>query len=223
MRINADFTRRAVVTPEQHEWVASPQGGVERVMLDRVGAEKARATSLVRYARGSHFPPHEHPGGEEILVLSGTFSDDSGDFPAGWYVRNPPGSAHRPESKPGATLFVKLWQMPPEEERQVRVDTNDPAAWRHEGEGREVCPLYASAAERVCLARLAAGQALPLEATLGAELLVLAGELDLDGDTLAQGSWLRLPPGDTPILVAGGAGATCYLKRDHLGEIRAPA
>ncbi len=91
MRINADFTRRAAVTPEQHEWVASPQGGVERVMLDRVGAEKARATSLVRYAQGSHFPPHEHPGGEEILVLSGTFSDESGDFPARLVCAQPAG------------------------------------------------------------------------------------------------------------------------------------
>ncbi|SDO17066.1 anti-ECFsigma factor, ChrR [Halomonas shengliensis] len=223
MRINADFTRRAAVTPDQHQWVASPQGGVERVMLDRVGAEKARATSLVRYARGSHFPPHEHPGGEEILVLSGTFSDESGDFPAGWYVRNPPGSAHRPASEPGATIFVKLWQMPPEDHRQVRVDTYDPAAWRREEEGREVCPLFESAAERVSLERLAAGQALPVEATRGAELLVLAGELVLEDDTLTEGSWLRLPPGDTPRLLAGAKGVTCYLKRDHLGEIRVPA
>ncbi|MGE4533624.1 cupin domain-containing protein [Halomonas sp.] len=223
MRINADFTRRAAVTPDQHQWVASPQGGVERVMLDRVGAEKARATSLVRYAQGSHFPPHEHPGGEEILVLSGTFSDESGDFPAGWYVRNPPGSAHRPASEPGATIFVKLWQMPPEDDRQVRVDTHDPAAWHREEEGREVCPLFESAAERVSLERLAPGQVLPVEATRGAELLVLAGELRLGEDTLTEGSWLRLPPGDTPRLLAGAKGVTCYLKRDHLGEIRVPA
>jgi len=223
MRINADFSQRAAVTPEQHEWVASPQGGVERVMLDRVGAEKARATSLVRYAPDSYFPPHEHPGGEEILVLSGTFSDESGDFPAGWYVRNPPGSAHRPASAPGATIFVKLWQMSAEDDRQVRVDTRDPAAWRREGEGREVCPLFESAAERVCLERLAPGQALMLEARQGAELLVLAGELSLDGAALGEGSWLRLPAGDTPALVAGEQGATFYLKTDHLAEIRAPA
>lgn len=67
MRLNADFSRRAIVTPEQYQWVASPQSGVERVMLDRVGEEKARATSIVRYAPGSWFPQHPHPGGEEIL------------------------------------------------------------------------------------------------------------------------------------------------------------
>lgn len=40
MLIHADFTRRAALTPEQHQWIKSPQNGVERVMLDRVGAEK---------------------------------------------------------------------------------------------------------------------------------------------------------------------------------------
>ena len=73
MLIHADFSRRALVLPHQHRWTPSPQAGVERVMLDRVGAEKGHATSLVRYAAGSNFPVHYHPGGEEILVLSGAF------------------------------------------------------------------------------------------------------------------------------------------------------
>ena len=83
MLINADFSCRAALTAEQHQWIKSPQNGVERVMLDRVGAEKARATSLVRYAPNSHFPHHQHPGGEEILVLSGTFSANDKHYPAG--------------------------------------------------------------------------------------------------------------------------------------------
>ena len=86
MLIHADFSRRAIVTPNQHQWVPSPMAGVERVMLDRVGEEKARATSIVRYASNSHFPRHHHPGGEEIFVLSGTFSDERIDTsdPANW-------------------------------------------------------------------------------------------------------------------------------------------
>lgn len=73
MRIHADFTRRVNLSTDDMPWVPSPQAGVERRMLDRIGQEKARATSLVRYAPGSVFPAHAHPGGEEILVLSGTF------------------------------------------------------------------------------------------------------------------------------------------------------
>lgn len=111
MLINADFSHQASVTADEHQWIKSPQKGVERVMLDRIGAEKARATSLVRYAPNSYFPHHLHPSGEEILVLSGTFSADDDDYPAGWYLRNPPTSGHQPHSSEGAIIFVKLRQM----------------------------------------------------------------------------------------------------------------
>jgi anti-sigma factor ChrR (cupin superfamily) len=134
MLIHADFSRRAAVAPHQYLWVASPQTGVERVMLDRVGEEQARATSIVRYAPGARYPHHLHPGGEEILVLSGCFSDGDAHYPAGWYVRNPPGSGHQPYSAGGALIFVKLHQMPPEETRAVRIDSGDPSSWqRREG------------------------------------------------------------------------------------------
>jgi|TARA_A100001518_G_C1227182_1_gene79618 anti-sigma factor ChrR (cupin superfamily) len=132
MRINADFSRRASLAPEDHEWVKSPQNGVERVMLDRIGEEKARATSLVRYAPNSYFPHHLHPGGEEILVLSGTFSADDTHYPAGWYVRNPPASGHRPYSDEGAVIFVKLRQMSPDEAQHVAIDTHDGANWQRQ-------------------------------------------------------------------------------------------
>lgn len=53
MLINADFSRPAIVAADQYHWVASPQSGVERVMLDCVGSNRAPATSIVRYAPGS--------------------------------------------------------------------------------------------------------------------------------------------------------------------------
>lgn len=159
MLVNADFAHPAIVAPHQYRWTSSPQGGVERVMLDRVGAERARATSIVRYASGSRFPRHLHPGGEEILVLSGTFSDENGDYPAGWYLRNPPGSSHQPFSAEGAVIFVKLWQMRSDEDRRVRIDTRDPKAWRH-CDGREVRALFADEIESVCLQRVPAGERL---------------------------------------------------------------
>lgn len=129
MQINADLSLPAIITPDAWRWVPSPQPGVERVMLDRSGGEVARATSIVRYAPRSVFPRHQHPGGEEILVLSGTFSDETQDAPAGWYLRNPPGSSHQPSSAEGAVIFVKLWQMRPSQSSAVRVNTQDPAHW----------------------------------------------------------------------------------------------
>ncbi|HCF1528784.1 TPA: cupin domain-containing protein [Pseudomonas aeruginosa] len=215
MRINADFSRRAIVTPEQYQWVASPQGGVERMMLDRIGAEKARATSIVRYAPDSRFPHHPHPGGEEILVLSGVFSEDDRHYPAGWYLRNPPGSSHAPSSHEGADIFVKLWQMQPGEQRNVRINTHDPAAWQRR-DGREVCPLFSDAFERVSVQRLAPLEALLTDSADGIELLVLTGEVITDGQSCERGSWVRLPVGERPEITAGTHGATVYLKTGHL-------
>ncbi|RSF00451.1 cupin domain-containing protein [Achromobacter aegrifaciens] len=217
MLINADFSRNAIVTPEQYQWVPSPQHGVERMMLDRVGGEQARATSIVRYAPDSRFPPHAHPGGEEILVLSGTFSDASGDYPAGWYLRNPPGSAHAPSSRNGATILVKLGQMPADEQSVVRIDTRDPAAWTRE-RGGKICPLYSASYEQTCLRRLPAHAPLPRTAAVDAEILVLAGSIADGQASYPQGSWLRLARGAQAALDAGAAGATVYLKTNHLPD-----
>ena len=218
MLINADFSRPAALTFKDYKWIASPQAGVERVMLDRMGEERARATSIVRYAAGARFPHHQHPGGEEILVLSGTFSDEDGHYPAGWYLRNPPGSGHRPFSDEGAVIFVKLWQMPGHETRCVRIDTNDPASWRRDGE-REICQLFSADAEQVCLQRLTGGQAVLPDPVDGAELLVLAGALRAGGQSYERGSWVRLPAGAYPEFVAAAEGASFYLKTGHLRDV----
>src|SRR6202163_3148780 len=124
MLINAELTERAVVETVDLPWTPSPMPGVARKMLERDGAEVARATSLVRYAAGSRFERHEHGGGEEILVLDGVLSDEQGDYPAGTYIRNPPGSSHAPFSKPGCTLFVKLRQFQADDDAGTVIDTN---------------------------------------------------------------------------------------------------
>lgn len=221
MLINADFSSRAALAVEDQQWVNSPQSGVERIMLDRVGEEKARATSLVRYAPNSYFPHHLHPGGEEILVLSGTFSADDKHYPAGWYLRNPPSSGHTPYSDEGAVIFVKLRQMPSDEDRYVAIDTHDDGNWTRQG-NRDVCALFSDDGEQVSLQRLTAGDVLFDEDIIsgvgagGAELLVVEVSL-LDGDKVYQrDSWIRLPVGEQSKIKAGLEGATVYVKRGHL-------
>src|SRR5690242_11505325 len=122
MEINADFSRRVVVHAARLPWAPSPMAGVERRMLDRIGDEVARATSIVRYAPGSRFSPHTHAGGEEFLVLQGVFQDEHGEYPTGSYVRNPPTSRHTPGSAVGCVLFVKLWQFDPADRKEVKVN-----------------------------------------------------------------------------------------------------
>lgn len=112
MELHADFDQRVVLNTVVLPWLASPMPGVERKLLDRRGGEVARATSIVRYSPGSRFQRHDHGGGEEILVLEGVFEDDHGRDPAGSWLRNPPGSTHRPLSESGCTIWVKTGHLP---------------------------------------------------------------------------------------------------------------
>lgn len=174
-------------------------------MLDRIGAEVARATSIVRYAPRSHFSPHTHGGGEEFLVLEGVFQDERGDYPAGTYVRNPPTSRHTPGSEPGCIIFVKLWQFDPDDRTSVRIETDF-----------KPMLLYSDAREHVRLEHWAPGARIALDAPGGVELLVLAGTFEERGERYAEQSWLRLPAGETLQAVAGKDGARVWLKSGHL-------
>jgi anti-sigma factor ChrR (cupin superfamily) len=89
--------------------------GVERMMLDRIGDEVARATSLVRYAPNSTFSPHVHGGGEEFFVLEGEFGDKHRTYPAGTWVRYPDQSSHNAFTRDeGAMLYLKAGHLPPD-------------------------------------------------------------------------------------------------------------
>ena len=150
MELNADFSQRIAVHAARLPWVASPIPGVDRRMLDRIGDEVARATSVVRYAPGSRFSAHTHAGGEEFLVLDGIFQDEHGDYPAGSYVRNPPTSRHTPGSAPGCTLFVKLWQFDLEDRTSVRRDAQALVYARAQGRpGVEIASLFHDRREEV--------------------------------------------------------------------------
>lgn len=216
MEINSDFTRRVVIRTDDLPWVASPEPGVERRRLDRIGDEVARATSLVRYAPAGRFAAHEHGLGEEFLVLDGVFSDEHGDYPRGTYVRNPPGSRHAPRSGPGCVIFVKLRQMGPAERRRVVVDTGS-ATWRSHASGRASLILHEGAdGERVTLERLEAGAALDGEDCPGGEeIFILSGDLADEHGRYAPRTWIRNPDGFRRILASGG-GALYWAKRGHL-------
>ncbi len=209
MEINADFTQRVVVHAARLPWVPSPMAGVERRMLDRIGDEVARATSIVRYAPNSQFSPHTHGGGEEFLVLEGVFQDEHGDFPAGSYVRNPPTSRHTPGSAPGGTLFVKLWQFDLADRQEVKLDTTTTAYMSVANRpGVELMPLFRDEHEEVRLERWAPGSSITLPLPGGAELLVLDGTLEESGEQLQSQSWLRLPAGSALRAKAGPGGST---------------
>ena len=222
MKLNADFSKRAVVHAAALAWTASPVPGVERRMLDRIGDEVARATSIVRYAPRSCFPPHVHGGGEEFLVLEGVFQDEQGDFPAGSYVRNPPQSHHTPGSAPGCTLFVKLWQFDPADRTHVVVDTNNAALHAVKGrDGVRALPLFRDAREEVRLEQWAPGTAIEADPEGGLEVFVVAGGFRESGETYGTQSWLRLPIGAHFSARAAGDGCRVWIKEGHLRHVQA--
>ncbi len=196
VELNSDFSQRVVMHGADIPWLDSPMAGVLRRMLDRIGDEVARATTIVRYAPGSHFSPHVHTGGEEFLVLEGVFQDEHGDFPAGCYIRNPPQSRHTPGSEPGCTIFVKLWQFDPADRTHVRLQTDkmgritsplDPAI--------AITPLYQDSFETVQIEYWQANSSITFDCDLHTELLVLQGQIIEQQDLLEPQSWLRVPAG----------------------------
>ena len=221
MKLNADFSARAVVHAAQVPWVPSPMRGVERRMLERIGEEVARATSIVRYAPHSHFSAHRHGGGEEFLVLDGVFEDEHGQYPPGSYIRNPPTSAHTPGSTPGCVLFVKLWQFAPEDRTHVRIDAGKMPFLRvGDRAAVELLPLFEDADEYVRLERWAPGARISLESPGGIEVLVLEGSFDEGGERFEPQSWLRIPVGSALAAHAGPAGCKVWMKTGHLARVR---
>lgn len=223
MKVNADFTQRVVIRPEDYDWVASPASGVDRMMLDRIGDEVARATTIVRFAPNSTFDAHTHGGGEEYLVLEGVFSDEHGDYPAGTYVRNPIGTAHRPHIGPeGATILVKLHQFDEDDQAQFAVDTKNAAFQPGLVDGLSVLSLHSSASENVALVRWAPGTEFSAHSHWGGEeIFVLEGTFEDEHGSYPKGTWIRSPhlSRHTPF---SKEGCLIYVKTGHLANAPLP-
>jgi len=223
MNINADFDKRVLMHSDEIDWLASPMPGVDRRMLDRIGDEVARATTIVRYAANSKFSAHTHTGGEEFIVLDGVFQDEHGDFPVGSYIRNPPTTSHTPGSDDGCVIFVKLWQFDLDDRTQVMIDMNKNTSVDAAGrDGVAVMPLFSDADETVTMETWDAGAHVDMDLPLGGEFLVLDGGFREGGDDLRKHSWLRLPVGNNLSAIAGKQGAKVWIKTGHLHHAKAP-
>lgn len=216
MELNADFGQRVVIRPEDHHWRPSPAAGVERMMLDRIGDEVARATTIVRFAPNSAFDRHTHGGGEEFLVLQGVFSDEHADYPVGSYVRNPIGTAHTPHIGPeGATILVKLCQFEPDDTEQKAIDTGTAPFAPGPADGTEILDLHRHGPEQVRLVRFAPGAQMRMLGEGGEEVYVIEGVLHDAEGVYPAGTWLRNPPGSAQLRRSEG-GCLVWTKTGHL-------
>jgi anti-sigma factor ChrR (cupin superfamily) len=191
--INMDFKQRVVIETNAQSWLPSPAIGVQRKPLEREAKESGHTTSVVEYAAGSTFSRHEHPFGEEILVLQGVFSDENGDYPAGTYIRNPPGSSHAPFSKHGCVILVKLNQFEALDLTEVRIDTSV-KPWVDGLGNLKVMPLHDFEHEHVALVKWPAGEHFQSHRHFGGEeIFVISGEFIDDNGRYPQGTWIRSP------------------------------
>ena len=213
--LNGDLALRVAVDTQTMAWTPSPGGHVARKRVHRVGPpESGQVTSIVRYDPGATFPGHDHPGGEEILVLDGVFSDEHGDWPAGTYLLNPEGFHHSPFSKEGCVLWVKLRQFPGKDREHVVLQVDDQpwqasvrknVAWKK---------LYAQEpyTDHMRLESWHSPAALgQLNFPQGAEILVLEGHFADEHGEYPRHSWLRIPAGGS-IVPTSDAHCELYIK-----------
>lgn len=191
--LNMDFSQQLVINTQELTWQPSPKQGVWRKPLAREEAERGHATSIVRYDAGANFAKHEHPQGEEIFVLEGVFSDETGDYPAGSYFRNPEGSSHQPFSKEGCVILVKLHQFQDDDRQHISINTNN-TAWLPGHGNLQVMPLHSHRGESTALVKWPAGERfLPHVHAGGEEIYVISGEFIDENGRYPAGTWIRSP------------------------------
>jgi len=217
MNVNDDFSQRTVVHGRQSTWEDTRLYGVRRCQLDRVVDNLERITSLVEFAENSALSTHEHPGGEEILVLSGVFEDSYGSWPEGSYIRYPPGTVHAPHSDRGCVVLVKHCQFSLSDKTIVHANINkleyiEP----RDRPGVSVASMYKDSRESVRVERWAPNAAINFTAEGGAEIIVLKGSAVENSDSLQPQSWLRVPIGGQVSAIAGPEGTLAWIKTNHL-------
>lgn len=98
--------RRLQIDTRAEPWRSHRVGGVEWMELYAEPSFPERI-HLTRVSPGVSVGPIAFPDGEEILVLSGTFTDENGAHPSGSWLLFPPGSSHTLSTATGCTLYVK--------------------------------------------------------------------------------------------------------------------
>jgi anti-sigma factor ChrR (cupin superfamily) len=191
--LNMDFSKAICSHPDTQQWQKSPADGVSRIALEQEASESGHTTSFVKFEAGAFFPPHRHPNGEEIYVLEGVFSDENGDYPAGSYIRNPPGSQHKPFTRDGCTLFVKLDQFSAGDTKHV-VSRAEDRQWRAGIGNLKVSSLHVFETESTALVWWPENEVFqPHSHWGGEEIVVIDGTFIDEHGHYPKGSWIRSP------------------------------
>lgn len=218
MQLNNDFERVVALNTLELPWQGLDVAGAAQRMLEKVGTDELRTTSIVRYMSDSHLPEYTQELGEEIIVLEGEFSDADGAYPAGTYIKNPPGARHAAFSKNGCLLFVKQGHLQHDDTERVVVDVQN-SPWRQGMvAGLSVMPLSEYKGEHNALVRWQPGTVFSAHRHWGGEeIYVLEGVFEDEFGRYPKGTWLRNPhlSQHAPF---SQEGCTIFVKVGHLPE-----
>ncbi len=212
--LNGDLSQFVVMRTAEMPWSASPSGTVWRKRLHRVGPEESgQVTTVVRFEPGATFASHDHPDGEEILVLDGVFSDEQGDFGKGSYLLNPEGFRHAPFSREGCTLFVKLRQYPGRDRPERHLDTAG-IPWETQGPGVRSQALFNEAGfpDSTWLEEWQGGHVREFSGEGGVEIFLIEGTAECREGLFGPGDWLRFPAGRA-VEISARTAVRAYVKR----------
>lgn len=100
-----------IVKSNQVPWKLLREEGVDTrglwVKSLRYDEEQNRPpTFFLRFEPGSSYPHHNHPAGEELLVLEGSCEIEGATLVAGDYLYTPPGFKHSVKTAVGCTLLL---------------------------------------------------------------------------------------------------------------------
>jgi hypothetical protein len=212
--LNGDLSQFVVMRTAEMPWSASPSGTVWRKRLHRVGPEESgQVTTVVRFEPGATFASHDHPDGEEILVLDGVFSDEQGDFGKGSYLLNPEGFRHAPFSREGCTLFVKLRQYPGRNRPERHLDTAG-IPWETQGPGVRSQALFNDEGfpDSTWLEEWQGGHVREFSGEGGVEIFLIEGTAECREGLFGPGDWLRFPAGRA-VEISARTAVRAYVKR----------
>ena len=226
VELHADKSKPVLVRTSEQEIVSTGAEGVSRQVIERIGGEVARATTIVHYVPNKAFPRHVHSGGEEFVVLQGVWRDDYGAFPKYSYVRNYIGSSHEPSMGPeGCAIMVKLRQMSTKVEEPLHTSWNAdpkvPEGWEEAGPNRKVKHIYKSELETVSFEQWAPGFSGVVDVPQhGKEIFVIDGSFTTQYGEHDERSWLRVASGEQAPTVSavGPEGCFVYVKEGHLAS-----
>jgi len=106
-QFNKNDTSRIVLPPHDRKWLQG-HGNLKVLSLHEF---ETQHTALVFWPANEKFVEHQHLGGEEIVVLSGQFCDETGCYDKGAWLRNPHLSKHTPFVKQETLIFVKTGHL----------------------------------------------------------------------------------------------------------------